>query len=129
MSTPLADPPDMDLVVPSKSLSKVITETRKLYLDLASEEAYRELDRVCTLPLVSWGRDIRHKVATIAAYEALSALGFDSADQGSSLLRRAEAARAWFKGLTGKPPGVVDSTPEIEDGGPSIVTSLRRGWA
>jgi len=125
---PLADPEDYELVVTHQSLSKVLTPTRLRFLRAASDEAYAELSRVCTLPLVSWSDDIRQKVVTVAAYETLSSLNFDIAGQGSSLLRRAEAARAWFKALTAKPPGVVDSTVDTEEGLPSIVTSVRRGW-
>ena len=128
MSTPLADPADMDMVVPAASISKIVTETRKQFLLAASDEAYTELARVCTLPLASWSAEIRHKVATIGTYEAASSLNFDIANQGSSLLRRAEAARTWFKGLKAKPPGVVDSTPDEDEAMPTIVTSVRRGW-
>jgi len=126
MSIPLADPSDMDLVVSKGALAKIVTETRKKFLSAASDEAYAELDRVCTLPLTVWSDDIRSKVATIATYEAMAAQGFDSADQGSSLLRRAEAARKWFKDLQSKPPGVVDSSVEPEQDGPAMVTSPRR---
>lgn len=128
MSTPLADPEDMDMVVPPGSLAKIVTETRKRFLLAASDEAYTELDRVCSLPLTSWSTEVRQKVATIATYEAASSLNFDIAGQGSSLLRRAEAARAWFKNLKAKPPGVLDSTPEADESGAFVVTSPRRGW-
>lgn len=131
MSQLFADPADMLRVVPDKSLTRVTTTQRVQFLQDASDEAASALDQVFTLPLVSWSQELRRDVATVACYESLAAQGFDSADFGSSLLRRADRVRALWKtyaaGAT--PAGIVDSSVDVDEGAPSVVTSPKRGWS
>ncbi len=126
-----ADPPDMLRVVPEKALTRVAPTDREKYLQDASDEFASAADNVFTLPLISWSAEVRRDVATVATYECLAAQGFDSADLGSSLLRRAERVRTIWKAIREGmvPAGIVDSTPDEEEAGPVIVTSPRREFA
>ncbi|MGZ3456344.1 MAG: phage protein Gp36 family protein [Polyangiales bacterium] len=97
----------------------------------ASEIADGYLRAQYKLPLVSWGADLRRHVAMIAAWDILSARGFNGDAPGNEIfLERYEQAIAWLKdvsrGLVS--PNVVDSTPPKRDGAPRVSTATRRGW-
>lgn len=117
---------------PETSARTILDRDKNLALDSASDEAAAELNRRYEFPLTSWGEDLKRVVSVIAAYELFSGIrGFDSAGQGSSLKIRADAARAWLKRVGDgelAPPDLVDATPDVADGGASVVTSPRRGW-
>ena len=119
---------------PASALTAFSAEQQEAALQAAVDEALAELNRRYVMPLTSWGADLTLRVAQIAVYELLSGAGaFDSADEGSSYRRRAEAARAWLKRVgdgTLDPPGIVDDTDdeELREGGPVVITDARRNW-
>jgi phage gp36-like protein len=127
-----ADPADLVPQAMPQAAADSFTEAEQLAaLVAASVELDGDLNRRFTLPLTAWGEDVRRDVAVVAGYELLSGRGFDSADEGSAMLRRATAARArWQRIGKGEldPPGLIDSTVTTNEGGPVFVTSTRRGW-
>jgi phage gp36-like protein len=128
-----ADEADLVPEVFSQATADLFTSDERLRaLTNASAEADAELNRRYTLPLAAWDDATRRHVAVMAGYELLSGKpGYDSADEGSSLKTRAAAARAWFKRVgdgTLSPPEIVDSTPDVDEAGPFVVTNTRRRW-
>lgn len=102
-------------------------------LDAASSLADSYLGAQYTLPLVSWGDDLRRAVCMIAAYDVIAGnRGFNPENGDDTNLRlRYQDALDWLKRLADGsvvPGGVVDSTADESDGGGAIVTMARRGW-
>lgn len=84
-----------------------------------------------TLPLAKWGPDVRLHGAKIAVYHYLNAKGRiptgpnDVVDQGYS------NALKWLVGVskgTIVPPGIVDSTPEVEERAFAVVSDPPIEW-
>jgi phage gp36-like protein len=98
----------------------------------ASDEMDGSLGAMFSLPLTAWGRDVRRKAAELAVYYALFNRGFSPDDEGGKGYRKMhDDVQAWLKAVRDQKlelHGVVDSTPEVEDGGAYIVTDSPRGW-
>lgn len=76
------------------------------------------------------GDDLAAAVAKIAAYNLLCNRGFNPEGADENLRKRYEDAMAWLKGVAGGSidPALIDSTPEVEDGGVVAYSVARRGW-
>lgn len=84
------------------------------------------------LPLKKWDDSLREHVANIAFYRLLSDIGFRPGSGEYELCRQEyEDAVAWFGRISRgnvHPPGMVDSTPSVEEYQVGVVTSDPRGW-
>lgn len=86
-----------------------------------------------TLPLTSWGVDLKMAVAKLAAWEIMTVLiGHNPDDPNNFVWRdRSAEADAWLdkvaRGLV-MPVGIVDSKPTVVQTGSVIATEPTRGW-
>jgi phage gp36-like protein len=118
----------------------LVKEQAKAYTDIeldefaqdATDDADAHLANVFTLPLVAWGRDIERHTAELAAYYAVKRRGYPADDQQGGTIRAFyKDAMDYFENVRDAkidPPGVVDSTPDVEDGGAHVVCNPSRGW-
>lgn len=110
-------------------------------LDAASAIADSYLQGQYVLPLSQWGYDLVRAVCCIAAWDCLTARGYNPQSQGdANVYKRSEDALKWLdevsKGMQ-TPLNILDaSTPPINpdggevvqvDGG-SVVSTQVRGW-
>jgi len=117
--------------LPLGAVNETNTTVAEAALQRSSDKASSQLAKRYTLPLASWGEDLAGAVAEMAAWDMLVLQAFDAADQGNVYKYRAEKAWEWIVDVAngdGELVDVVDDTPEVDGSGPSIVTSLRRGW-
>ncbi len=85
-----------------------------------------------SLPLTAWGSSTRRRAAELAAFYSVRKRGFNPEDTGSAqIVAMKDDAVGWLTMAQRHeitPVGVVDATPDIEDGGAEVVTNPRRGW-
>lgn len=83
-----------------------------------------------TLPLTSWSEDLELEVCALALYDIISKK--PAAATNNNVYRlRFEDALSWLKRVaegTVTPSGIVDSTPDVEEGSSVCVTNAKRGW-
>lgn len=74
--------------------------------------------------------DLRRAVCCIAAYDLLSVRGYNPEGADENLRLRYEDAIRWLKGVASGfiDPGLIDSTPDEEEGGVATAGCARRGW-
>jgi phage gp36-like protein len=90
----------------------------------SSDELDGYLDAQYSLPLVSWGDDVRYHVADAAAFRCMQFRGYNP-EGGDSIFRAGyddfrEWARLISRGML-SPPSIVDQTT-ARDGGPLVVS-------
>ena len=112
-------------------LARVPSATQTTQLSFSSAYADAFLRSRYTLPLASWGDDLREAVCAIAAEGMLTTIGWNPEDPANqAIVARANRARAWLK-MVGRgeiDPEIVDSTPDAEEGTGYVSTRPRRGW-
>lgn len=94
-----------------------------------SAEADGYLGGRYVLPLVAWDDDLRAHCARMAARYALDASGWQPGGPDEVVERSFDRAIAWLKRLQAgqlAPPGIVDSTPTVFEGGSVVVSRPRR---
>jgi phage gp36-like protein len=98
----------------------------------ATDEINGSLGAVFSLPITAWRGDLRRKTAELGVYYALLHRGFSPDDEGGKAYRKMhDDVQAWLKDVRDQKielQGIVDATPEVEDGGAYIVTDSPRGW-
>jgi phage gp36-like protein len=99
----------------------------------AQADGYLQSSGRITLPLASWGVDLKMAVCKLAAWEVMAVVIGHNPDDANNFVwrdRRDEALR-WLesvaRGLV-MPVGIVDSTPTVVKTGSVIVTETKRGW-
>ncbi len=102
-------------------------------LDAASSLASGYLAAQYTLPLASWGDDLRRAVCMIAAYDLIGGnRGFNPENGADVTLRlRYEDAIKWLEKVaagTVIPIDVVDATPSATEGAPLMESEPVLGW-
>jgi len=118
------------LGLPSATLDRAdakVAGTVDAQLEAANATAEAALQECCTLPLASWGMDLALQVAALAAWPILCVVGFNP----EALERRWEAATQYFRDVAARrfrPAGIVDSTPDVEEGGFAVSTRASRRW-
>lgn len=118
--------------VPAAALARFDSAAQTSSLEGASSLIDSYLASRYTLPLVSWGDDLRRAACIITLYDLMSGLGFSpmaSADE--NLRRRYEDVIAWLRGIAAgsvTPVSVVDSTPSTTENGAAIYSYAKRGW-
>jgi phage gp36-like protein len=98
----------------------------------ATDEVSGSLGAVFELPLSAWGRDVRRKTAEVAVFYGITARGYQPDEPSGKTLRMMfDDAQRWLERVREEElelHGVVDATPDIEDGGAYVVTNASRGW-
>lgn len=118
----------------SQAVSSVSTGDLETAVEGASVFADSYLGARYTLPLTSWGDDLRRAVGCIAAYDALSVRGLSPSSSGAdeNVRDRYTDAVTWLKGVAAGSisPRVTDSTPtdESDDGMTAAVSNAPRRW-
>lgn len=111
------------------ALDKVSDAELVEYCIVASTEADGYMAGGMTLPLTAWDDDLRLHVSKITAFHYLNGKGRiptgpdDLIDMGNA------AAVKWLRGVgagTINPPGLVDSTPEVNESSFAVVSAPRR---
>lgn len=83
------------------------------------------------LPLLAWGDDLAGHTAAVAAYRFMVSIGYSPEGRDEHIRTMYEDAIRWFERIAKgelSPDGIVDSTPDINEGGPVILTTKKRGW-
>jgi phage gp36-like protein len=108
------------LGIATKALQTVSVHDKVESLLAASAIADRYLCRQFTLPLASWGDDLRRMVAQIAVYDLMAVRGFQPQGVDELIVKRYDDAIAALREMAaGKAcmPDVVDTTPETSSEG------------
>lgn len=97
----------------------------------ASSLAYSYLRSRYSLPLVTWGQDLRLAVCRIAAVLVLNKRGWDpSTNAGDAAIQKAhDDSIAWLKDVAANRAAadIVDTSPSAT-AAPRVVSNPRRGW-
>lgn len=97
----------------------------------ASDEADGALSGSFCLPLIAWGDDLRQQVSNIATFSVMRHRGFQPGGIDDLIVKASDDARSWLNKVSQgriKPPGIIDSTPQVFEGGAVVVSKPRRGW-
>lgn len=118
------------LGINAASLAGISTGDQDKALSAASAEADSYLAARFSVPLTTWGDDLRAAVCKIAAWTLLSRRGLNPDDPAAAVYRsNAEDARAWLDRVA---RGIV--TPNMAVTAPTAATAARvstgtlRGW-
>lgn len=117
------------------ALTGIATGDQDAALEAASDLADSYLRARFTLPLSSWQDDLRRAVCNVAAYDLLSARGYNpDAGADSNVRQRYEDAVRWLEGVAAGrvTPAVTDSGSSGSSGSGAgvarVFTSDPRGW-
>lgn len=127
------DPADITkYAVPEHAIAELTASKRADACISATDVADGFIGGAYTLPLTAWGEDLRQQTAYLATAQLFSARGVDVAGPDKSVIDSRDMALKWLDRLANgrlSPPGMVDSTPETNEGG-SFVYQGRppRGW-
>ncbi len=118
--------------VPEAALSGLGIDERWKACLAVSDEADGYVGGAYTLPLLAWGGDLRSKCAEMAAARLFRKRGCDPMGPDKIVFDTEATARTWLNRLANgnlSPPGIVDSTEDVFEGGSVVVSSgSPRGW-
>jgi hypothetical protein len=117
--------------VPGFALSSVSEEQKLRACIVGSVEAEGYLASAYETPILAWGADVEEKTALLCAAKLFSHRGRDPEGPDKGVFDAAAEAVTWFNRIANgklKPPGIVDSTPEVFEGGSVVVSKPSRGW-
>lgn len=128
-----ADPADLSgHGVPEDAIASVDDEDQARALIAATDELDGYFNDRYTLPLTAWGYDLRKRTAHVAAAALMLTRGLaPEGDDYTTMKDLRDDAYKWAGDVGAKkisPPGIVDSTPTVDEGGPVLYTSAKRGW-
>lgn len=116
---------------PPSAFGSLTDAQRLTYVAAASREIDGYASRQGLVPLASYGTDVAQKCAAIAAYEALSRVGFNpTAGADVNYRLRAEDARAWLVrwGRGEVTPAVAYASAPGVLSQPHVTSRPLRGW-
>lgn len=118
--------------IPAQALDGIPVAERALACLQASDEAAGYLASAYTLPLTAWDLDLRAHVARMTAFQFMSYVGY-APDSGkdNTLQLGYQNAVAWLNRIAKgglRPPGIVDSAPEILEPEVYVESRASRGW-
>lgn len=122
--------------LPAAILASIATATQEAALEAASDVADSYLRARYTLPLTSYGDDLKRAVCNIAAWDLLSTRGYDpKAGNDEAVEARSDKAMAWLKdisaGRAAVSGGNTTPTPTRDtrvSSGPVTRSDSQRGW-
>lgn len=131
-----ADRTDLSrLGIAAAALSGVATATQDAALDAASDTADGYLRGRYTLPLTTWGDDLRAHVCGIAAWRLLANRGFDPNRAGDIAIRQLyDDAISWLKDVSAGRVVVSGgntsptATRHARASAPRATSDRTRGW-
>jgi phage gp36-like protein len=131
MSTVYAAPSDLGKVLIGRALAE-LDSTAKVDACLAANDlADGYLGLAYVLPLTAWGADLTLQTARLAVALALTVRGADITTGPDALVyQERDRAEKWFNLVAAgriKPPGLVDTTPEVYDTG-AVIASRPSRW-
>lgn len=97
----------------------------------ATDEAEGYLNSAFVLPLTAWGTDLTKQVSRLATYDFMNQRGWQPEGPDAIIIDARDQALSWLNRIAAgrlKPPGIVDSTPEVHEGGAYVVSGATRGW-
>jgi phage gp36-like protein len=119
--------------LPPDAQTAATTAEKEQAISAASAEADSYLRAAgYTLPLNTWGDDLRSNVGWLAAFRLISKLNLlpEPADKSAPYVNY-KAAKGWFEALAvGRVSLEVDPAPSADDTGsaPSVMSNAKRGW-
>lgn len=116
------------LSLPAGALEEIDDSDLLGWCIAASDIADGHLEAAYTLPLLSWGKDLRNYCLKLVIRDVLDFRGWDPSGADAVYMKAYDDAISWLtkvsRGLV-KPAGLRDSTPEVVDSG-SVVRSRPR---
>lgn len=123
------------LGIAAAALTGVSSTIQEAALESASDMADGYMRARYTLPLTTWGDDLRRVVCAIAAWDLLCVRGFDPSRGGDVAVQaRYEAAMLWLRdvsqGRAVVSGGNTDPTAarHARASGPRVTSDRTRGW-
>ena len=120
------------LGIPQRALADITAEAQAKAIKVASEDMDGRFNDRYEFPLVAWSADLERHTAGMAAFILLTTRGTSLDGQDWEVLNKLnDNAVAWGKDVGAKkinPPGIVDSTPTVDEAGPCMYTNTKRGW-
>lgn len=115
--------------LPEEAMEGVTTRWRIDACVAASDEADGYLAASYTLPLVAWSKDLSLHCGKMAVRYVLDRRGWDPESRDNVIETAFDRAIGWLKqvakGLV-RPPGIVDSAPEVFEAGSVVMSRPRR---
>ncbi len=100
--------------------------------EASNARAQSALEEHGTAPFTAWGADVVANVCAHAAFPIARVLGFNPDNPSDmALVMGWKAAEQWFQDVAAgrvTPSGLVDSTPDVQEGGFYVSTRPSRGW-
>jgi phage gp36-like protein len=126
--TSYATPTDLTtLSVSAGALTGFTNADIQASIDVASQICDGYLNDQFTLPLTTWGMDLRIHVCNMAVYLLLSRRGFNPTSTDTTIRDRYDDALSWLTDVARgriNPQGLGDSTPGVREGSPAVLTGL-----
>jgi hypothetical protein len=120
------------LGIPAKALDKFPDEEIWPHCLAISDECEGYLAGAYTPPIVAWGDDLRRHAAAMVAHSVVSGMrGLQPAGPDASLTDGRTFALQWLNRVsagTVRPTAIVDSKPEVFEGGAVVTSKSSRGW-
>jgi hypothetical protein len=128
-----ADPSDLHTHgIPSVALTSISMGDKVQALIAATDEMDGRFNDRYTFPLIRWGFDLRKNASAVAAAALMLTRGLAPEENDyRTMLKLRDDGYQWASDVGAKkiaPPGIVDSTPAVDEGGPILYTSAKRGW-
>ena len=112
--------------IPARALGTLITDDD---ISSALDDASAELDGFLVaqyeLPLQAWGNDVSKHVCWAAGWAIMQQRGLNPEGADSQWERNYDRFLEWARQVSRgmiNPPGIVDGTPDLNDGGACVVT-------
>lgn len=119
------------LQVPGAAIEEVSQRAKASACIAASSDADGYIASSHTMPLVAWGPSLRAKTGALALAYVFSKRGVDPEGADAVVFDMRDKALSWFDRLADgriQPPEIVDSTPEVCEGGAVVLSRPKRGW-
>jgi phage gp36-like protein len=119
------------LAVAERAIEEVSARDRTLARIAACSDADGHLNSAFTLPLLTWGADLRKVAAQLTAAQIFTTRGSDMQGADKVVFDAADRALAWLRAVANgrvRPPDISDSTPDVEDHGLAISSRPARRW-
>jgi phage gp36-like protein len=116
--------------LPAEALGDIPTATQDAALASASELADSYLRARYSLPLASWGNDLRQRVCELAAAQLITTVGFNPQGRDEAILLRAQAAERWLRMVSERVvhPNVSEASAAPSAFTPFVMSDTPRGW-
>lgn len=118
---------DLEQAMPASMFAAMPREVLAHAMLDATDEAESYLRKFFTVPIVSWGHDLRLMVGKMAFYHAMQRRGYNPDNIDSLIRKNYEDALSWLKGAA-QYSSIVDSSPTEVETGAYCVSGPPRGW-